>query len=181
MNTQYLMKSTSGIRGIIGVGINPVMITEYAAAFASMLNTKKRNGVLVVGRDSRPSGVAYARAVIAGAMSVGADVVDIGIAPTPTVAMAVIGLKAMGGICLTASHNPGEWNALKFFNSKGEFIDQKNFDSLELAVSQKSYVYSDHMKFGVMREDYSWVEKHIDATLKAPAINVATVRKRKFS
>src|SRR5210317_498927 len=116
------MVSTSGIRGIVGAGLDSIMAAKYAAAFGTLLNGKK----IVVGRDSRLSGQMLKMAVISGLRSVGCDVIDIGIVPTPTVEIAVTGLKAAGGICLTASHNPSEWNALKLFNKMGEFIDNND-------------------------------------------------------
>ena len=112
------MKSISGIRGVIGNGLDPVTITTYGAAFGSYL----KRGKVVIGSDTRPSGEMVRRAVTAGLMAVGCDVVDIGIVPTPTVEIAVTDLKASGGICVTASHNPASWNALKFFNAAGEFL-----------------------------------------------------------
>jgi len=115
-----LLVSTSGIRGIVGSGLNSIMISKYAAAFGTAL----KKGKVVIGRDSRPSGEMYTDAVISALLAVGIDVIDIGLVPTPTVEIAIPALRASGGICITASHNPSEWNALKFFDKKGEFIDK---------------------------------------------------------
>ena len=108
MAKEQLIRSTSGIRGIVGAGLNPALATDYAAAFGTMVG----KGRVVVGRDSRPSGELLMPAVVAGLRSVGIDVVEIGIVPTPTAEIAVKALRAAGGICITASHNPAQWNAL---------------------------------------------------------------------
>lgn len=183
MNSKYLVKSTSGVRGIVGKGINATLTTEYGAAFAASLKKKNPKAPLVVGRDSRPSGEHLAEAFIAGARSVGMDVVFLGIVPTPTVEMAITGLKAAGGVCITASHNPAQWNALKFFNSDGEFIDQKQFEALEKALSELAngkVPYVTHDKLGARSGDDRWVDKHLSATLKAPGVSITTVKRRKF-
>ena len=122
-----LIKSISGIRGTIGggasEGLNPIAVTRFTAAFATFI--RKSSGVarplIVVGRDARMSGELVRRIVTGTLMAMGCDVVDIDLATTPTTEMAVIGLKAQGGIIITASHNPKHWNALKLLGGKGEF------------------------------------------------------------
>jgi phosphomannomutase len=181
MNTKYLMKSTSGIRGIVGPGLTAPMVTEYGAAFGTILKRKKVSGPLVIGRDSRPSGEMFSHAFSAGAQSVGVNIVDVGIVPTPTVEMAVIGLNACAGVCVTASHNPSPWNALKFFDVNGEFINARAFKALEECFLRKSFKFQRHDRLGSLTIDTSWVEKHIKATLKLKGIAAQSIRRKKLT
>src|SRR5204863_1141815 len=124
-----LMISVSGIRGHVGTDLTPELVARYAAAFGSWARTNGSTDrptdrpSIVLGRDARTSGAMFARAATAGLMSVGVDVVDLGIVPTPTVQLAVEYHHAAGGLILTASHNPIEWNALKFVGPDGIFLD----------------------------------------------------------
>ncbi len=161
------MVSTSGIRGIVGSGLDPIMAAKYAAAYGTLLNGRK----VVVGRDSRPSGQMLKMAVISALRSVGCDVIDIGIVPTPTVEIAVAGLKAAGGICLTASHNPSEWNALKLFNKKGEFIDKNDLARLNKIYNSEKFSFVGHKSLGGLESDNSWIDRHIKQVLKLDIIN----------
>ncbi len=181
MNTKYLMKSTSGIRGIVGPGLTATMVTEYGAAFGTLLKRKKASGPLVIGRDSRQSGKMFSNAFSAGAQSVGIDIIDIGIVPTPTVELAVLGLKACGGVCVTASHNPEPWNALKFFDENGEFINARAFKTLEECFTKKSFKFQRYDKLGSSKTDDSWIEKHIKATLKLKGIAVRSIKAAKLT
>src|SRR5262245_60135055 len=113
-----LIVSVAGIRGIIGDGLAP----ENACAFAAALGTYLKSGLVVLSRDGRPSGEMLRHAVLAGLMSVGRSVTDIAVAPTPTCGLAIRRLKAAGGIQITASHNPPEWNGLKLFGPAGEVL-----------------------------------------------------------
>ncbi|MCP4703538.1 MAG: phosphoglucosamine mutase [candidate division Zixibacteria bacterium] len=171
-----LMVSTSGIRGIVGTGLDPIMTAKYAAAFGTLLNGRK----IVVGRDSRQSGQMFKMAVIAALRSVGCDVIDIGIIPTPTVEIAVTGLKAAGGICLTASHNPSEWNALKLFNKKGEFIDKTDLAKLNKIFNSEKFEFVGHKKLGSLKSDNSWIDRHIKQVLKLDIINKNKIKKAKL-
>src|SRR5580765_5770188 len=119
MKPTGLMISVAGVRGIIGESLTPPVLTRFAAAFAAGLGP----GAIVVGRDARTSGPMVYRAVAAGLMGAGRDVVDLGLATTPATQVAVETLHAAGGIILTASHNPAPWNALKFLSARGEFLD----------------------------------------------------------
>jgi len=112
------MISVAGVRGIVGHSLTPAVVTRFSAAFARSMGP----GVIVVGRDARVSGPMVLDAVRAGVVAAGREVVDIGLATTPTTQMAVEHLHAAGGIILTASHNPAEWNALKFLSDRGEFL-----------------------------------------------------------
>lgn len=171
-----LIVSTSGVRGIIGGGLDPVLAARYAAGFATLL----RKGKVVVGRDSRVTGDMISRAVISGLISCGLDVIDIGIVPTPTVEIAVTGLKAVGGICITASHNPAQWNALKFFDHKGEFIDKIFLNRLKKVIESNKFAYRDYENIGIIHEDGSWVDKHISKVLKLPTVDTGKIKRAKF-
>ena len=135
-----LIKSISGIRGTIGGavtdGLNPVSTTQFTAAYASCIRkqAQKSRPLIIVGRDARISGSMVNRIVTGTLLGMGCDVIDIGLATTPTTEMAVIGKQADGGIILTASHNPKQWNALKLLNSRGEFLsDVGKFKALALS------------------------------------------------
>lgn len=171
------MKSTSGIRGIVGKSLTPENIVQYAAAFGRFL----KQGKVVVGRDSRPSGLHYSQIVISTLAMVGCDVVDIGIVPTPTVELAVTYHEAAGGIAITASHNPLEWNALKFFSSLGEFITRSQYDKLEKIASAKTIRFAPFDEIGKIIYDTSANERHISAVLKLKSISVPKIRRAKFT
>lgn len=174
------MKSTSGVRGIVGKGLTSPQVAAYGAALGTMLKKSRSTGPLVVGRDTRPSGDQFAAAFMAGAQSVGMDVVYLGIVPTPTVELAIKGLKAAGGVCVTASHNPAEWNALKFFNKDGEFINEKQLQSLEETLAIREFAYQTYKKLGTKKTDDSWIEKHIKDTLRLPGISGQSVKRRRY-
>ncbi|MDH3890315.1 MAG: phosphoglucosamine mutase [candidate division Zixibacteria bacterium] len=176
MPKQTLIKSTSGIRGIVGAGLDPELVVKYGAAFGTMLRT----GTVVVGRDSRPSGEIFMRAVTSGLTSVGINVVETGIVPTPTVEIAVKKLKASGGICVTASHNPAPWNALKFFNDRGEFITPAQYNKLDKILTVGKFAYKPAARLGRISTQTEWIDQHIKMTLASKAVNRAAVRKRKF-
>ncbi|MBU8933300.1 MAG: phosphoglucosamine mutase [candidate division Zixibacteria bacterium] len=176
MPGKILVKSTSGIRGVIGRGLDPVLVAKYGAAFGTML----KKGKVVVGRDSRPSGDMIMKAVISGLLASGRDVVEIGIVPTPTVEIAVKTLKAAGGMCITASHNPSQWNALKFFNRKGEFIIPAEYKRLDKLFSSGKFQYQPYSKLGKLVCQSDWVEKHIGKTLAVKVVNVPAVRRHRF-
>ena len=173
---KQLIKSTSGIRGVVGNGFDPVLVTQYGCAFGTFL----RRGTVVVGRDSRPSGEMAKASVISGLVSVGDDVVDIGIVPTPTVEIAVKKLRAIGGICVTASHNPSQWNALKFFNKSGEFINAEEYSALDGIFNSRAFAYRPVGKLGHIKVQDGWTDTHIALTLAVRAVQKAAIRKRRF-
>ncbi len=146
MKKKQLIESTSDIRGVVGNGLDPITIATYGAAFGTFL----RKGKIVLGSDSRPSGEMVRRAVVSGLISVGIDVVDIGIVPTPTVEIASKALKAAGGICVTASHNPAPWNALKFFNRTGEFITPAEYRRLNRTFESGRFAYQPVDRLGTI-------------------------------
>lgn len=172
-----LIASTSGIRGVVGNGLNPIIVTRYGCAFGSLLG----KGTVVIGRDSRPSGEMVNMAVIAGLVSVGINVIDIGIVPTPTVEIAVKALKAVGGICVTASHNPAQWNALKFFNKTGEFITADEYRELDNIYESQSFGLVGVKALGKVTIQTGWVEKHVAKTLAVKAVRKEAIKRRKFT
>jgi phosphomannomutase len=171
-----LIASTSGIRGIVGTGITPQIVTNYASAFGTWL----KKGKVVIGRDSRPSGDIYIRSAIAGLTAVGIDVIDIGIVPTPTVEIAVHDLKAAGGICITASHNPAQWNAMKFFNSRGEFITPDQYKEFSTVYESGKYDFKPYNKLGKVTIQDGWIRTHIRKTLAVKTVNRAAIKRAKF-
>src|ERR671923_2051969 len=118
-----LMGSVSGVRGRVGEALTPEIVAKFAAGFGVWAAARSRTRRIVVGRDSRVSGPMFHRATLAALQSVGCDVVDVGLAPTPTIQLAVEDSHAAGGLAITASHNPIEWNALKFIGPSGLFLD----------------------------------------------------------
>jgi phosphomannomutase len=177
MGSKVLVKSVSGVRGIIGKGLTPALAATYGAAFGTLL----RRGTVVVGRDSRPSGEMIAHAVVSGLVSTGLKVIYIGVVPTPTVEIAVKDLKASGGICVTASHNPAPWNALKFFNKRGEFITPKEYQKLDTIVTDGEFAYKSTDKLGKIGSETDWIDKHINRVLKLKAVSRRKIKKAKLT
>ena len=180
-----LVKSISGIRGTIGgyvgEGLNPVDITRFTAAYATQRQAAiPNNKTIVVGRDARLSGPMVEHIVCGTLMGMGYNVVNIGLATTPTTELAVIGEKAAGGIILTASHNPKQWNALKLLNEKGEFLnDQEGKDVLTIAENE-SFIFAEVDQLGQMiHKDY--LPYHVDKVLQLPLVDVETIKKRNFT
>src|SRR6266536_674133 len=172
-----LMVGVSGIRGIVGKDLTEEIVARYASAFG--LWAKERKPLVVVGRDARESGPAFERAVVAGLVSVGCSVVKVGLVPTPTVQLAVEHHAAGGGIAITASHNPIEWNALKFIGPDGIFLDGADGTRVaELAAKPAGYGMREA---GCVTTDPGAVERHLDAVLRLLAIDVEGIRKRKFT
>ncbi len=169
-----LMVSVSGIRGIIGDGLDPNTLVKYVSAYADYCG-----GKIVVGRDARITGEMVYHLVVGTLLSKGIDVIDIGITPTPTVLLTVNQQGASGGIAISASHNPNEWNALKLLNNKGEFMfPEEHKDYLSLLSYSNDYVSWD--KLGKLTVDDSALQNHITSVLKMKYIDVDAIRKRKF-
>ena len=181
-----LIKSISGIRGTIGGkpgdNLSPIDVTRYAAAFGTMI--KKRSGkqrpVCVLGRDARLSGPMVGDLVRASLVGLGFDVIDLGLATTPTVEMAVPGEKADAGIILTASHNPKQWNALKLLNAKGEFISAAEGAEVLRIAEENDYDFAQVDDLGSVCQDTSWTQKHIDAILALDLVDVAAIKAKNF-
>ena len=180
-----LVKSISGIRGTIGgyvgEGLNPVDITRFTAAYATQRQAAiPNNKTIVVGRDARLSGPMVEHIVCGTLMGMGYNVVNIGLATTPTTELAVIGEKAAGGIILTASHNPKQWNALKLLNEKGEFLnDQEGKEVLAIAENE-SFVFAEVDQLGQMtHKDY--LPYHVNEVLQLPLVDVEAIKRRNFT
>jgi phosphomannomutase len=173
-----LIVSVSGMRGHVGTDLTPEIVARYAAALGAWAG---RNGrpLVVLGRDARTSGPMFARAAAAGLMSVGADVVELGVVPTPTVQLAVEHHHAGAGLILTASHNPIEWNALKFVGPDGIFLDAAAGAAVR-ALADVGPPRADWSRIGRVREDGEAVARHLDAILALPVIDVAAIRARGF-
>lgn len=172
------MISVSGMRGIVGTDLTPELISRHAAALGAWARGSGRP-LVVLGRDSRTSGAMFARAAAAGLMSAGADVIDLGIVPTPTVQLAVEHHHAGAGLILTASHNPIEWNALKFVGPDGIFLDGEAGAAVrELARSGPDRARWDGV--GTVREDAAAIDRHLELVLALPQLDRAALRKRRF-
>ena len=183
--TDTLMVGVSGIRGIVGKDLTDEVVGRWARAFGRWVrdNGKRETGkgkgsTVVVGRDARASGPAFAAAVTNGLTSVGCNVISVGLVPTPTVQLAVEHHAAGGGIAITASHNPIEWNALKFRGPEGFFLEV-GFGGGVLVVGAYAGVVVGWG--GKVTTDEGAVERHLDAVLKLPAVDVERIRKRTFT
>ncbi len=170
------MVSVSGIRGIIGDGLEPQIIVKYSSAFADFIG----KGKIIVGRDARITGEMVKSILIGTLLSKGLDVVDIGICPTPTVQYMVKILKAQGGIAISASHNPNEWNALKLLNSTGQFMtpDENKIMLSQLESAQKEYASWE--KLGKLTYYEEGLKKHMEDVINMQFIDVEKIRKKKF-
>ncbi len=186
-----LMISVSGIRGHVGTDLTPEIVARYAAALgawsrggrADRPGTRGAGGggrpSLVLGRDSRTSGTMFAQAAAAGLMSVGVDVIDLGIVPTPTVQLAVEHHHSGAGLILTASHNPIEWNALKFVGPDGIFLDD-TAGRVVRDLAERGPPRANWATIGQVRQDPAAIPRHLDAILALPEIDVPAIRRRHF-
>jgi phosphomannomutase len=189
-----LIKSISGIRGTIGGlsgdGLTPVDIIKFTAAFGQWLRQRQPNQpTVVIGRDGRLSGEMVSRLVVGTLQGLGLDIIDLGLSTTPTVELAVVGEQAAGGIILTASHNPIQWNALKLLNEKGEFISAQDGEQVlaiadamgdPTASAEMAISFADVRKLGKYRADDTWLQKHIDQILALPLVDTAAITNRNF-
>lgn len=179
-----LIKSISGIRGTIGGkagdALTPLDVVKFSAAFGNWVKSKSLNNKVVIGRDARPSGPNIASLVSATLQSVGVNVVDLGLATTPTVEMAVVWEGAAAGIIITASHNPIQWNALKLLNEKGEFISAEEGKLLVDMVNNEDFTFSEVGKIGSYVTNSKYLEKHIEAILALPLVDKEAIAKRNF-
>ncbi|HNE93243.1 MAG TPA: phosphoglucosamine mutase [Chitinophagaceae bacterium] len=180
-----LIKSISGIRGTIGgkpnETLSPLDIVRFSASYGTwLLNNNTEKIKVVIGRDGRISGPMVQSIVTNTLIALGIDVVDVGISTTPTVEMAVVFHQANGGIIITASHNPKEWNALKLLNNKGEFISAKEGETILDIASKDLFAFASVDKLGTVINDETALDKHIDAILKYPLVDVSAIKKAKF-
>lgn len=178
-----LIKSISGIRGTIGgkpgEGLSPVDVVKYTAAYAEWVlrGVNKREALVVTGRDARPSGEMINKIIAATLTAMGIDVLDLGLATTPTVEIAVVSEMAAGGIILTASHNPVQWNALKLLNRKGEFVTAADGAEILDIAEKMDYSFAGYEKIGRLeyRSDYN--KHHIEMLLALPDIAIGKIKK----
>ena len=179
-----LIKSISGIRGTIGgkvnEGLTPLDTVKFTSAYGTWLKSQSKNTKIVVGRDARISGKMINRLVCNTLVGMGFDVLDLGLSTTPTVAVAVPWEKANGGIILTASHNPKEWNALKLLNADGEFINATAGAKVLEYAEKEAFNYAEVDHLGTLKERSDYIEKHIEATLAIDHVNLEGIRKQKF-
>lgn len=182
-----LIKSISGIRGTIGgksgESLTPVDVVKFSAAYATWLAAQfpsKTKCKVVLGRDARISGPMIHNLVCGTLTAMGIDVIDVGLSTTPTVEMAVTFHQAHGGIILTASHNPKQWNALKLLNSKGEFISAADGETLLKIAEQESFEFANVNQLGTVTTDAHAIDKHIEAILALPLVDVKTIASKKF-
>jgi phosphomannomutase len=179
-----LIKSISGIRGTIGgktgENLTPLDVVKFAAAFGVWLKKDKPNAKVVIGRDARISGEMVSALVSSTLQGLGVDVVDLGLSTTPTVEIAVPLERANGGIILTASHNPGQWNALKLLNEKGEFISGKDGEEMLALADNEDFEFAAVTKLGKYEKNDSYLKKHIDMILKLPLVDVQAVKSKGF-
>jgi len=182
-----LIKSISGIRGTIGgapgEGLTPVDAVKFAAAYGTWLKSKSPDKKLrvVIGRDARLSGDMINQLVCSTLCGLGIDVIDLGLSTTPTVEIAVPIENAHGGIILTASHNPKQWNALKLLNEKGEFISGQEGETLLSIAEKEDFHFADVDSIGTWRKDDSYMQKHIDLILNLPLVNRKAIADANFS
>jgi phosphomannomutase len=179
-----LIKSISGIRGTVGGktgdNLTPVDVVKFAAAYGTWIKKKKGTTKVVIGRDARLSGEMINALVTSTLQGLGIDVVDLGLSTTPTVEMAVVAEKASGGIILTASHNPAQWNALKLLNERGEFISGKDGEEMLKIAENEDFEFVQVNKLGKYEKKEGYIQKHIDQILKLPLVDVAAIQNRGF-
>ena len=173
------MVGVSGVRGRVGDGLTPEIVAHFAAAFAAYSLRETGRKVIVLGRDSRVSGPMFSRAVTAALQSVGADVVDVGIVPTPSVQLSVEDLGAAGGLAVTASHNPIEWNALKFIGSDGMFLDAEQGGSMRTLLDAE-IPRAQWSELGQYRVDEGAIERHLERIFSIPFLDVELIRSKRF-
>ncbi|AFJ90899.1 phosphoglucosamine mutase [Blattabacterium sp. (Blaberus giganteus)] len=182
-----LVKSSSGIRGTlggkVGTGFSPIDIIQFSAGYVSWMKRKykkKKKFILILGRDGRVSSVLFQKFLIITFQSLGVDIVNIGLSTTPTVGIAVINEKADGGVMLTASHNPKNWNGLKMFNSYGEFLSEEDFKKLLYIVEKKHFNFSSYKKLGNLFYKANYIQKHIEKIISLPIIDKNVIQKAKL-
>ncbi|MBI2722969.1 MAG: phosphoglucosamine mutase [Bacteroidetes bacterium] len=183
-----LIKSISGIRGTIGGkpddGLTPLDIVKFTSAFGTLIlqnNSTKKEITVVIGRDARISGTMVSSIVSGTLIGLGINVIDLELSTTPTVEMAVTELNAQGGIILTASHNPKQWNALKLLNEKGEFISEETGKKLLKLADKSDFVYAEVNQLGKYSINKDFFNVHIKKILDLPYVDVSAIKKANFS
>jgi len=173
------MVSVSGFRGRVSEAMTPELVARIAASYGAFLRAEGEMGPVVIGRDSRTSGPALQRAAVAGLLTVGCDVVELGVVPTPTIMLAVKRSDAAGGIGVTASHNPAEWNALKFAAAEGTFMDPERMGRFIESLSDEP-VRAAWDRVGVATRDDGAIERHLQGILSLGCIDVEAIRARQI-
>ncbi|MEZ4805465.1 MAG: phosphoglucosamine mutase [Bacteroidia bacterium] len=180
-----LIKSISGFRGTIGgfpdENLTPVDIVKFASAYGAWIINNSKNKNVVIGRDARISGKIVSDLVSSTLLSLGLNVLDLGLSTTPTVEMAVQMEKAAGGIILTASHNPKQWNALKLLNGKGEFISASDAEQVLKLAEAQEFKYAEINALGTYVQDSSFLDKHIAEIIKLPLVDLDSIKAMNFS
>ncbi|MDB5022392.1 MAG: phosphoglucosamine mutase [Mucilaginibacter sp.] len=179
-----LIKSISGIRGTIGgnagEGLTPLDVVKFTSAFGSWAVQKSGIKKIVVGRDARMSGLMINRLVIGTLQGLGIDVIDLGLSTTPTVEIAVPAEQAAGGIILTASHNPEQWNALKLLNRYGEFIDDADGKKVLEMAENSDFVFAEVTELGHVTNDETYLKKHIEQVVNLSMVDLPAIKKANF-
>lgn len=181
--SESLIFAVSGVRGIVGRALTPELVARYAAAFGWLVSEGKPGALVVLGRDSRPSGNLFAAAAGAGLQSVGCEVIDCGLVPTPTVQLAVEHHRAAGGIMVTASHNPPEWNALKFVGPDGIFLDAASGERIKDLVRDPTgggIPRAGWDEVGGSKTDFEASRRHVEAVARLSVLDVERIRERRF-
>lgn len=182
-----LIKSISGIRGTIGgktgEGLSGVDIVKFTAAYAAFIrdNSTKKTNKIVVGRDARLSGKMVDHLVCGTLMAMGFDVINIGKASTPTTELAVVGEQADGGIIITASHNPVQWNALKLLDASGEFLSDAQGKEVIRRADEEDFTFADVLDLGKVYKNQTWGARHIDMVLNLPLVDAEAIAKADFT
>lgn len=172
-----LMTGISGIRGVVGDGLSPDLVARYGAAFGSYV----KGGRVVVGGDTRPSRHMVRAALFSGLVATGCEVIDLGLATTPTIELMVTELDAVGGICITASHNPTGWNAMKFLDSEGNFLDEEEGAALNKLFQSGTFAYVDSHHLGkIVVHESGGADLHIRKVLEDRFVDVGNIRRRQF-
>lgn len=177
-----IIASVSGIRGIYGDSLTPQNLIKFSSAFAAYLKiiSRKKRIKIALGRDGRMHGDIISDIVINNLLMSGVDVIYLGAVPTPTVQTATEDMKCTGGISVTASHNPQEWNGLKFLNADGTFLDESQVKKFLRIAENGNFQYAGESRFGSLRYDFTWIDRHIEKVLRLKILNIAKIRKRKF-
>jgi len=179
-----LIKSISGIRGTIGgkpgENLSPIDIVKFSAAFGSWIKERNKGKKIVIGRDGRISGEMIRNLVVSTLTGLGLDIVDLGLSTTPTVEMAVVWEQAAGGIIVTASHNPKEWNALKLLNEEGEFLSAEYGDNILEKAKNDSFSFAPVERLGTYSINNSYQQKHINTVISHPLVDVKAISQKRY-
>lgn len=182
-----LIKSISGIRGTIGgkpgAGLSPLDVVKFTAAYGEWIlrNTGRKKALIITGRDARPSGEMINKLVTGTLTAMGLDVLDLGLTTTPTVEIAVVRENADGGIILTASHNPVQWNALKLLNERGEFLTADDGRQILEIAERMDYSFTSYENLGTVERNKSYNKKHVEMLLDLPDVDIDKIREREFT